>query len=106
MGIQEQIIDAIQKQAGKVIQTLLKDLKIKSFHGIRINVGKTVIHPPKVRIKSKGFKVKLIDKSTGEAISDIPIPLDIKINISPIEINIDPIDIDPSIDVPLGNQKK
>ena len=35
MGIEEQILDAIQKQGGKIAQAVLKDLKLKSFHTIK-----------------------------------------------------------------------
>ncbi len=106
MGIAEDVLDSIQKGGGKLVQTLLKDLKIKSFHGINIDIGDMVFKPPKIHVKADKFKIKIIDKSTGKPISDIPIPIDISIDIPPITISVGkPIKIDPKIDIPLGNKK-
>ena len=106
MGIIEQVVDEIQKKGGELIQALLKDLKVKSFHGLEIQIGDTTIKPPKISIKSDNFKIKVIDKSNGKAISDIPIPIDINIDIPEIAIAFKkPIKIIPGIDIMLGNKK-
>jgi hypothetical protein len=105
MSIKEQIINAIQEKGGELIQVLLSDLKIKSFHDIDVEIGNTIIKPPTINIKTDKFKIKLIDKSTGKAISDIPIPMDIEIDIPEIKISVPTIKIDPKIDIMLGNKK-
>ena len=105
MGIEEQILDAIQKQGGKIAQAVLKDLKLKSFHTIKIEMAPMTIDPPVIKVTSDKFKLKVIDKSTGDAISDIPIDLDIEVKIKPTKIEFEPITIDPKIDIMLGKQK-
>lgn len=89
--IEDTIKNYIQKKAGEVLQSLLKDVKIKSFHSIQIEIAE-------ISIKSNNFKIKVIDKSTGKPISDIPIPINTKIKIKPIVI-------EPNMDIMLGKKK-
>ena len=105
MGLKEKVIDIIQKQGGKVAQEVLDELKIKSFGSINIELGELVITPPTIKITANNFKLKVIDKSNGNAITDIPIPINSEIKIAPIRIALSNIEIKPEIDVMLGGKK-
>lgn len=75
------VLDMIQTGGGKVLQSLLKGLKIKSYHGLTIHIK-----------SDPGFKFKLHDKKVkgkdgNKVISNIPVPINIKIHINP-EIDI------------------
>jgi len=101
----EKIYDFIQKQGGKLAEDIMKDIKIKSFNSISLKLGKIEISFPEVKIKSDNFKLKIIDKSTGKAISDIPIPLDIRVGIPDIMISLpEEMKIEPKIDMSFKNK--
>lgn len=82
MNIVDQIMDATQSEGGKVLQALLKDMKLKSYHGLTIHIK-----------SDKDFKFKLHDKkvkgkSGNKVVSNIPVSIDMKIRIEP-DINIE-----------------
>jgi len=106
MGLQSKAKDYIQNKLGSVVEGLTEDLKIKSFHGFKLEIGDCEIKPPSIRLRSDGFKLKIIDKSTGKAISDIPMPVDIRIKIPAVKIiNKKVLDIKPEIDIMLKPRK-
>jgi len=106
MGLRDKAKDMIQKTLGGIGESLVEDIKIKSFHGFKLDIGECKIKPPSIRLRSDGFKIKLIDRSTGDPIADIPIPVDIKICIPEITIiNKKTVDINPKIDILLKPSK-
>ena len=95
------IKDWLQEKGSQAIASFLKDIRIKSFHGFKVKVGTLKINPPTISVKSSGFKLKILDESRGgKAISEIPIPVDAKIEIPQIEIKVDKeIEINPDLSV-------
>ena len=88
MGLKETIIDIIQDKGGEILQALLKGLKLKSYHGLTI----TIKTDPDFKFKLHDKKVK--GKAGNKVISDMPIPIDIKIR------------IEPNINIMLGKERK